>query len=917
MASSTRTRLLVTGGVFAVALGTLLVVPALFGGAITARAKRAANDALDATIDWRSAGVSLFGDFPNLTLRLDDLAIVNRAPFAGDTLARVGRVRVVLDLASAVRSAMGGSAPIVVRAVELDAPRVTLVALEDGRANWQITKPSADTTASKPLSISLKRFAIKDGIVSYDDRAGKVRAELAGISQTLSGDFAKSQVDVAVQGTVDSVTVDFAGIRYLNQVQLALKADIAADMAARTYTLGGGSGVTLNALQLNVVGSVAQVARNLKLDLAFAAPGTDFKSFLSLVPAVYARDFADVKTTGTLALKGQVRGEYGDKAFPAFALVAKVADGTFRYPDLPLPARDIALDLEVRNPGGRADNTIVNLQRLHLVLGTNPIDASLVLRTPISDPDIDAKVQGRLDLADLKKTVKLPDVQELRGTIAVDAAVRTRLSSVDQGAYDRVSASGTIEVRDLAVQSAGVGKPIRVQEASLSLAPQRAELRSFTGTIGGSDLRASGQIDNLVGYLFRDDDLVGRATVSSNTFLVDEWKSDSSAGIIPVPPKVDLTLQATVGELVYGKLRMTDARGQVRLKDQRVTLEGFTLNTLGGAMAMSGFYETTTPGTPTFDFGMKVTTLDIPSAFSALTTVQQMLPMAKYMQGTISADFRLNGPLGENLVPLFQQLTGQGTMTTTQVAITNFPPLVKAATATKLTLLNNPTLRALSSQFEVKDGRFRMKPFTVGIGSTTMTVAGSNGFDQTLDYTLNLTLPRALMGGADAALQGLSAKAKAQGIDLATASEVALGITMRGSITDPVIGTDLGRSVGTAAQAVGAALQDAATTKVAAVVDSVQLRAAAARASAVREAEQRAEQLRTDARALAEKIRLESGLQADSLVARAGENPLKKRVAEATASRIRKEGESRAAKVVAEGDAKAALLVNAAREAGQ
>src|SRR5690606_12661497 len=109
---------------------------------------------------------------PNLTLRLDDLSIVGVAPFEGDTLASVRQLRVVVALGSAIRSALGGSDPIVVRAVELDRPRASLIALEDGTANWDIMKETpARPESERPLLISLRRFAIDSGVVSFDNRA--------------------------------------------------------------------------------------------------------------------------------------------------------------------------------------------------------------------------------------------------------------------------------------------------------------------------------------------------------------------------------------------------------------------------------------------------------------------------------------------------------------------------------------------------------------------------------------------------------------------------------------------------------------------------------------------------------------------------------------------------------------------------
>ena len=122
----------------------------------------------------------------------------------------------------------------------------------------------------------------------------------------------------------------------------------------------------------------------------------------------------------------------------------------------------------------------------------------MVLRTPVSDPDVDLRVKGKVDLADVRRTVKLEGIDQLTGTVAADAAVRTRMSSVDKKQYDKVAASGSVDVANLTVKGKTLPHPLAIQQASLRLAPERAELKSFTGSIGSSDLQASGSLDNLL-----------------------------------------------------------------------------------------------------------------------------------------------------------------------------------------------------------------------------------------------------------------------------------------------------------------------------------------------------------------------------------------------------------------------------------
>jgi hypothetical protein len=902
------TRILAAAGALLVLLlALLLVLPLLFRDRIAQRAKLEANRNLDAHVDWRDVGLSFFRDFPNLTLTLDDLTAAGVGRFQGDTLAAVRHLRVVLDLASVLGNLTAGR-PIVVRAVELDQPRLSLIALEDGTANWDITKKTPATApgaASKPMAISLRRFEISNGAVAFDNRKAKLKASLSGYDQSLSGDFSRDLVGIKTKADADTVSVTFAGIPYLNRVALGLTADVQADLAKKSYSLKD-TELRLNDLRLGVSGSARTAGTNLGLDLAFNAPSTNFRSILSLVPAVYAHDFEKVKTAGTFAVNGQVKGEYGDSAFPSFALNAKVNNAAFQYPDLPLPARDIVMDLSLTNPGGSADSTLVKLDRFHLLVGRNPVDARMVLRTPVSDPDLDLRVKGKVDLADVGRTLKLEGIDQLAGTVAADALVRTRMSFIDKKQYDKVAASGTVDVGNLTVKGEALPKPLAIQQASLRLAPERAELRSFNGTIGSSDINASGSLENLLAFVMRGDTLRGTAAVQSNRFNLDEWRSgEGDLQIIPVPPKIDFGLNATVAELTYDKLKMSNARGRLRVKDQRVTLEDFRMNTLGGEIGVTGFYETTTPSKPTFDVGLKLTKLDIPSAFQAFTTVQMLAPVARYAVGKFSTELHLNGALGKNMMPLFPALSGKGSLQTSEVVLKDFPALEKVVDVTKLRFLDNPALDALRAAFQIRDGRLFVQPFDVKLGGTTMTVSGSNGFDQSLQYTLGLEVPRSMLGGeANQAIAGLVSKAGQAGVDLSAAPRIPLAIQLGGTVTNPSVKADVGTLTSSVAKGAEQAVKQAVTQK----VDT-------AAARLVAQAEQKAAAIRQEAQSLADKVKGEGYQQADALTAQAS-NPILKAAAKPAADQLRKQADSKAADIVREANQRAdSLLAQARRQA--
>ena len=919
-------RKLIIGIAAAIALVVILlaVLPYLFRDRISERVRAEIAKSVNADVRWSGVGIGLFRNFPNVTFRLNDLSVVNKKPFEGDTLLAMRQFRVVLDLGSVLRNLTSGGA-IVVREVSLQQPVANLRVLNDGTANWDIARErpaAAKSDTSKALAVSLRRLAVDDASISFDNRESDLTAALAGLDVALNGDFTQDRFDLGTRVNADDVSVRFAGIPYLDHVAVALDTDVGADMRAKRFTFKDDR-LSLNKLVLAFAGSVALGDENTGLDLTFSTPSTDFGEILSLVLAIYAKDFADVQTSGKMSVSGKVKGEYGPKAFPALVLRAKVENGSFRYPDLPLPARDIALDLAVDNPGGNVDNTVVKLDRFHVALGQRPLDARLVLRTPVSDPEVELALKGAVDLGDVRRTVKLENVKELTGLVTADLAVHTKKSWVDARSYDRISASGALGASGVALNGAALPHPVAIDSARLLFTPRRVELPTFVARIGSSDVRANGSLENLIGFVLHDEELRGQATVASNKFDLNEWRSDEESNIIPVPPNVDFTLGVTAKQLLYGKIDIANARGRVLVKDQRVTLDGFRMNMLGGDVLANGYYETTTPAKPTFAFDVDVDSVDIPTAFSSLVTVQRLVPLARYARGSFSSKLALSGPLAENMMPVFNVLSGQGSFRTGGVAIEGFPALVKLADAIHLEQLRNPTMRALQAAFTIQKGRLYVKPFDLKIGDVAMTVAGSNGIDQTLDYNLALAVPTSLLGSsASQAISKLASSAGRAGIDLGSAAAVSIGVNVTGTVTDPNVRPSFNGTASSLKEGVQQAVETQVENRVADVkqrVDSAKLEAQRrAREQAdqlVAKAEERAAAIRLGADSAAARVRREADVKANALVEKAT-NPALRIVAQSGADKLRREADEQANNIVREADQRATALVEEAKRQG-
>ncbi|RIK74971.1 hypothetical protein DCC62_14225 [candidate division KSB1 bacterium] len=775
--------LIIAGIALAVVLIALLAIPIFFKDDIVALIKREANKNLNATLEFEDLGLNLFQNFPTLTLNLEKLSIANRAPFAGDTLIALGNFQTSINL----MSLFGG--PLEIRSFTLTEPRLKLIMLKDSTANWDIMQAAAqeepEATSSGGFQLALQSYAIEKGYLNYIDQTSGAMALIEGLDHRGSGDFTSDRFRLRTNTDIAAVTLGAGGVNYLNKVHTRLKADFDIDAANQKYTLTENE-LRLNELVLKFDGAIARAGEDTDLDLTFSAPQTDFKNIISLIPAIYSKDFASLKSSGQLALAGKAKGIYNEKQVPSFEVKLQINDGMFQYPQLPTAMNNVTVDLFVNNPGGDPDRTIIDLKKFHVDLGKDPFDASALVQTPVSDPHIKAAAKGKINLGEIKNLIQLTPGTELGGVVNLDLNVNGNLSSIEKNQFDKFYAAGNVTVNNLVYNAAELPEKVQIKQARMTLSPANVTLSEFDCALGKSDLRAHGTLDNVLPFVMKGQTLKGALSLQSNYFDLNPWMAGESSELkaVPLPENVEFTMNSLFREVSYGKLKIQNINGVLVLKDRTLNLIDLNMNMLGGSVLANGSYSTPENALPRSFFAMKVAGLSFPQTFESFVTVQKFAPIAQSLQGTFSADFELMSDLDSTLTPVMKTLTSLGSLRIADAAIQDFKPLTKMAEALKLDRLKQLALVDLKPSYKIRDGRFFLEPLGFNAGNMAFVVSGSNGIDQSVDYSIKLRVPAEDMNTeANAVVSNLLNRK----IDLLQNDYVDLVGNIGGSVTEPQV----------------------------------------------------------------------------------------------------------------------------------
>ena len=181
------------GGLLVLILAAAFIIPVVFKDDI----KKAIDEELaksvnaDVIFDADNFSLTLFKNFPNITVEMRELGVVNREPFAGQILFATEEFSVEVNLSDIL---FGDQ--LRVKGISLIKPIININVLPDGRANYDIAMPSTDTVAeaeeASEFSFGIDHWEVVDGDVVYDDQSMPFKMVLKGLNHSGNGDFSQA-----------------------------------------------------------------------------------------------------------------------------------------------------------------------------------------------------------------------------------------------------------------------------------------------------------------------------------------------------------------------------------------------------------------------------------------------------------------------------------------------------------------------------------------------------------------------------------------------------------------------------------------------------------------------------------------------------------------------------------------------------
>ncbi|MFQ3213136.1 MAG: hypothetical protein ACJAT1_000561 [Marivirga sp.] len=864
--------LIVLASIVGLLLLTIILVPILFKDQIYTTIQKEMDKSVNANInlDPSSFGISLLSDFPNLTLSMSNFSIVGKAPFAGDTLFATKDFIIELDLLSVFNDG-----PIEVKGLSLNKPTINILVLQDGTANYDITYPSEevaaeeDTSSEESIKIGVDHWEMTDGNIAYYDQSVAVAISLKGVNHSGSGDFTLSVFDMITTTTANAFSFAYEDEVYIEKKQLSAEMTLGMDLDAMRFTFKD-TEAKLNDFALGFEGFFAMPTDDYDMDIQFVAKDNTFKSVLSLVPGMYAAGFNGLETSGSFDFSGFVKGIYNEEKMPAFKVDLKVRDGYVKSAEVPLPIKNISLEMLVSSSSGDMKDGSLIVNNFGMTIDQDKFTAKAKVNN-FDSPVWDLSANGKLNLDIISKIQPSTDFT-IGGIIIVQLNSKGNLQVLEEEDYEALSTSGSLEMKNFSYRSTDY-PVVKISTAMLAFNNKAIDLSNTSGTFGRSDFKVSGKLSNYLVYaLQKDGVLMGNMSLNANLLDINEFMgetiADSSSAedttameLVIIPKDIDFTFDAKVNTILYDNYELKNAFGVMKLKEGILIMDPLDFETLGGSIQLSGAYNTQEEAAPKFDFKLNILNLSIPETFKNVVTVQKFMPIAEKMTGNFSTNFSLNGLMTQQMMPDFETLSGAGLINLLNAAVQESKVMSGVTSLAKMDKKSAIEIGNVKVQAAIENGRFQVKPFDVEFDQYKATIEGYTSFLGAIGYNLKLNVPTGSLGNAaNQAISGLI------GSNMKLVGEsVNMNFAIGGTYKNPDV--KLGKSTSEGGQSVGSTVKSAVSDKlgeekaklkaeadarVQATKDSVKSEAdrlkKAAEAKAKKEAEEAAKKLKDKAK---------------------------------------------------------------------
>lgn len=849
------------------------------------------NQLSEAELTFDEVSISIFADFPNIQLSLQEVALIstNQADLnyflAEELSVSVNVWKYLIDKAIEVKALNADQIQLYAwTGKDGELSLLSLIKADENGAvkNSEVQGASAD---AKAFSFAISSYAISLKEFVYVDSTSMTQITLNNFANTGSISYSSNKLTVVNESFWNAFSFSSDGTSWIDKANGSLLFDGVIDQE-NSKAFFNKLDVRWNGVPLAGRGEVGFAnADALEIDIRLNTALTSLESLFQSLPASYQEIPKSYEISGDFGLDLAVKGllELDKENYPAIEAALVLKNGNLKAIEDFADLQNIVVDLSLNKPQGNLGNTSISLKQFETKVGQGFVKATANIGNPFEEATIKANVEAETNLADWK-VILASYAQDIAGELSTSVSINSVLGKDGKPLQlDDRSINGFFRLNKAKVVSDNLPLNLQIPVLDLSFKPNDISLNKSEWEIGKSRFSASGSLNSLMDYLTKPESVLGaKLTVDAAYIDLDELSlafsdtTDSELAIMPLPENIAFTAQTSIEQLKYGDAYYKDLKGLLKLENQQLNFEAVKGNFLNGTIQLSGNYSAVDAQSASTKMSINLKDIDLGEAGTYIQLLNKYIPLMKEADGKMEMGFSMNTDFTTGFEPNWETLNASGLFEAIGASVKS-PAMGKLSSTLKVGDWNSLSSSKLAAKFNIIGGNLLVQPFDMNIAGNEANLGGEVSINGALKLNGDVVLPAKMLKNV------LTQNLNLDETLLDKKLKVPFGFT--GTLSNPKL------NVNTAA--VSDSYKNALNAKVQENVAELKAKAQAKAQKIREEAEARIARLTAELDQNLAKLTSERDNGVQSLLDAAGSNPFKKAAAEIAAKKLRQESDKK------------------------
>lgn len=681
--------------------------------------------------------LSFWKDFPLVAVEISDIQIEDS--FKSDTLLKVEKAFVQFNLIKILQNQF-----------TIEGIRVTdgFLKLRRNAAdewNFRVWKEEESDDGKSKVDFSIEILTLQNIHLDYDDRVVDLNIQFLSHKSRVKGRFTNenTRLGLSLNGYMERLTTS-ANDRIV-ELPLSLAGVLNINSKDKIYTIEMGNAI-LAGNEMLLDAEWTRIENGTDMEMKVHAG--NIEPFV-LLPHIWPQMPDNIRK---LNLKGRadliftLNGPFTIERGPQLDATIKMRDGGLIFQETNVTKLNFTGKLFMQDiKRSKALEITFDSFELKTPKGTVSGKGSL---TDLTNPRLRLNTTGTSRLEELLAVAAVEEQIKGNGGISWALDFEGPLGHEFNTTINELKLmrwSGTVELSEANVQFNSNIPKIENFSAKIEMKLDRTIIKECVGKIGHLQFDGDLEIAQLKEILTESQwpiNLSGTIHIAELDVqkLPNEWQFESeSSGSAASPRAVSAKIHSSIDKVIYNNFTATSVVGNLKIENERLEVTDLRFQALDGAISSNLTYEPTATGY-LLNLNSELRNIDMTRALAEWNDFGQKGITSKNLKGRASAKLDAEIYLDKNHVLLMDKLKVESDLEISGGELIQFEPLLAMSKFISVDELSRVKFDTLRNQLSVRNNTLFIPKMSVTSSILNVQVFGEHGFNQEMDYHVNLLL---------------------------------------------------------------------------------------------------------------------------------------------------------------------------------